>query len=949
MSESRKIQSMLQSPQLIRQPIDSIALMRRYDNIAEHRQRLLNYQRVKVPPSELVKLKLKKKARKSKRVSNLKGEVAKNIREQKKFEKGQKRDKPEQDIRIVGEPVVNVNQQAAPGGMQFDPEIERQKLLIQDRTRIDSFNLRQAELQLQATQYDINRALAERDYDLQENRLRIEDGNKRDELRGLFDRQQEERRQFDELQRERREEREENLRIRDEEFARREQAEREAREQFDRERVIRAPDREPPLEVQTRFIQAPTPFLPPPAETDEQRQIRELREPREADLAYPEPELARQAERVQATIDSRLSEFGREEEQRRAQREAQFLERGLSQVDSLITQRFSELQEREEQARRAAIEPELTEEEQQQIRGRIYGSILEGIEPQGILGQQIEQEVDSAAQDLREAQQLENRQLRAEVLQQQEDTIPGSEIESRFKREQAERLRLEERLRTIETDVASITPRSTPASSLGTDPRDRETEFEEIRRSEVESSSEGASSSPSELQFDLEQEEEQPSIATRAAATIGETLATGGQLISDYFEGQPAEQSSRGIGLTERRPEPGQQTGGALVDQDGNPIYGLGQDFPEEFQDEIDIAEADLAAKQRSEEEQKQILAAADAAQKQRDADDLRKRQEAQERARKIEEAQAESERRNRELEEIRNARIAQERKDLEERSGVLPEPSQEPVQQVRRNKPPTTRPKGLSAETVRQNKPPAQPPPQPPVELPAQQEQLTPLEKAIKEYKTSNSIRKSHQRLKPIPTRPGFATDKSKAQEKTYKRAGGLKKLEQLEKVELEKKEQLERLQLNISIGLADEFGNFIPQTLKKPKRIEEVSEPEVRRAQTAGEGEGLLEEAQGQGTEPQSAVRNNFTTYQTLLPEIQQLQQVGRPKTRRQDTIYIQNTSDKTLKGIEPGAEVILTGYESQNQGTIGFFVEGMRRRTQKNVIEKLIKEGKIKIYKK
>ena len=172
---------------------------------------------------------------------------------------------------------------------------------------------------------------------------------------------------------------------------------------------------------------------------------------------------------------------------------------------------------------------------------------------------------------------------------------------------------------------------------------------------------------------------------------------------------------------------------------------------------------------------------------------------------------------------------------------------------------------------------------------------------------------------------------------------------MEQLEKVELEKKEQLERLQLNISTGLADEFGNFIPQTLKKPKRIEEVSEPEVRRAQTAGEGEGLLEEAQGQGTEPQSAVRTNFTTYQTLLPEIQQLQQVGRPKTRRQDTIYIQNTSDKTLKGIEPGAEVILTGYESQNQGTIGFFVEGMRRRTQKNVIEKLIKEGKIKIYKK
>ena len=87
MSESRKIQASLQSPQIIRQPVDTLAFMRRYDNIAEHRQRLLNYQRVKVPPSELVKLKLKKKAKKLKRTTNLRGEVAKNIIEQKKFER----------------------------------------------------------------------------------------------------------------------------------------------------------------------------------------------------------------------------------------------------------------------------------------------------------------------------------------------------------------------------------------------------------------------------------------------------------------------------------------------------------------------------------------------------------------------------------------------------------------------------------------------------------------------------------------------------------------------------------------------------------------------------------------------------------------------------------------------------------------------------------------------
>jgi hypothetical protein len=66
-------------------------------------------------------------------------------------------------------------------------------------------------------------------------------------------------------------------------------------------------------------------------------------------------ELVRQAARVQANIDSRLNEFQREEDQRRAQREAQFLTRGLSQVDDLIQRRFSELEQRQQQARTSSI------------------------------------------------------------------------------------------------------------------------------------------------------------------------------------------------------------------------------------------------------------------------------------------------------------------------------------------------------------------------------------------------------------------------------------------------------------------------------------------------------------------------------------------------------------------------------------------------------------------
>jgi hypothetical protein len=888
MSESRKIQASIQSPQIIRQPIDALAFMRRYDNIAESRQRLLNYQRVKVPPSELVKLKLKKKATKLKRTTNLKGEVAKNIIEQKKFEKGQRRDKPEQDIRIVGEPAppVNIYQQPAPGGLQFDPAIERQRLALEDRRRQDDYNLAQQRLQIEARQYDINRALADREYNLQENRLQLEDRNRQAEIDALFNRQAEDIRQFDILQEQRRKDRKLEKRLRleeleaaEERFDRERQLQEEARRQFEESRVIRLPaGREQELQSQTRFLPGggpppipkggfadPTPKQPPTLSRREQPS-----------------ELVRQAARVQANIDSRLNEFQREEDQRRAQREAQFLTRGLSQVDDLIQRRFSELEQRQQQARRAALEPELSAEEQEQIRHRIYDSILAGIQPQGVLAQQIEGEVNSAAEDLREAQRLENQQLRAEILDRQQGLITAPQLEDQLRREQAERARLEQRLATIETDVARITPRSTPTSTPSTSPGDIDTEYEEIRRSQLESSGSEAGSlgtSGSELIFQLEEGEQElsgqrpestaegiipsePGIATRAAQTVGETLAAGGQFIADYFQApeQVAEQETRGIGrplsLMERgvqgikerkkqarRPQPGEQTGGALVDAEGNPIYGLGQDFPEEFQEEIEIAEAQLAAKQRSDEEQRQILAAAKAAEEQRKQQLRKAEQEAEAKARRIAKAEETAKRRDEELAQIREARLAQERSDLEQRAGgVLPEPAPEaPVPQVRKAKPPDKPPTQPTGEVVRQVKP-------------------------------------------------------------------------------------------KVARG-----------------QVEDVAEEPTRRAQVAAEGEALVEEAEGAGTEPQSAIRTNFTTYQSLLPEIKQLNQVGRPRAQRQDKIYIKNTSDKKLKGLEPGAETLITGYESQNQGTLGFFVEGTRKRTQKNIIEKLIKEGKIKIYKK
>jgi hypothetical protein len=78
------------------------------------RATLLRLQRQKIPTKEeLEKLAGVKTAKKLKgrRGKNLRGEVARAIREQKRFEKGERRYKPEEEPRIVGEPAPRQRQQ----------------------------------------------------------------------------------------------------------------------------------------------------------------------------------------------------------------------------------------------------------------------------------------------------------------------------------------------------------------------------------------------------------------------------------------------------------------------------------------------------------------------------------------------------------------------------------------------------------------------------------------------------------------------------------------------------------------------------------------------------------------------------------------------------------------------------------------------------------------------
>ncbi len=87
----------------------------------------------KLPVSEKLVKQQQKKKRKAKRGKQLRGEVGRSIREQRRFERGERRDRPEDEPRVVGEPRNT--------GLSYDPDIERRRLDIQQQQLADA-NLR---------------------------------------------------------------------------------------------------------------------------------------------------------------------------------------------------------------------------------------------------------------------------------------------------------------------------------------------------------------------------------------------------------------------------------------------------------------------------------------------------------------------------------------------------------------------------------------------------------------------------------------------------------------------------------------------------------------------------------------------------------------------------------------------------------------------------------------
>ena len=92
------------------------------------RIRLLEAQRIAgmVPVSETLKKQQKKRKKKARKTKALRGDLARNLTEQRRFTRGERREKDTEEPRIVGDPAP------VPAGFAYDPVIERRRLDIEE-------------------------------------------------------------------------------------------------------------------------------------------------------------------------------------------------------------------------------------------------------------------------------------------------------------------------------------------------------------------------------------------------------------------------------------------------------------------------------------------------------------------------------------------------------------------------------------------------------------------------------------------------------------------------------------------------------------------------------------------------------------------------------------------------------------------------------------------------
>lgn len=128
------------------------SLVNRFEPQNIDRLRLFETQRLagKVEVSEKLKKAQKKKKKKAKKSKALRGDLARNLTEIRRSEKGERRDKDTEEPRIVGDPAPPpAGAAGAAGGFAYDPVIETRRLDLQealaDQRRIEGIADRAAE------------------------------------------------------------------------------------------------------------------------------------------------------------------------------------------------------------------------------------------------------------------------------------------------------------------------------------------------------------------------------------------------------------------------------------------------------------------------------------------------------------------------------------------------------------------------------------------------------------------------------------------------------------------------------------------------------------------------------------------------------------------------------------------------------------------------------------
>ena len=487
------------------------------------RATLLRLQRQKIPTKEeLEKLEGVKTAKKLKgrRGKNLRGEVARAIREQKRFEKGERRYKPEEEPRIVGEPPP-LPQGATAGGFSYDPEVEKEKIRVQALGQLQTSRIANRRIDIEARQLEINKLLADKERGERQRQFNIEDIRSRErldiegrQLQSLLDRQADDRDRFEEdiIQRkkERRLQRDLQARALETEEFRTEQEKRLRELEIGKRDVIEVEKLRVHDELKSRELD----LLERRLDLDTQRAVRSEADP----------------------IPEGLSHADREFLQRGFERGLETLERRFGENEARIQEQIRTHADRVARQRPAPVEIKLVQPEQR-----------------GASAEQIASGVREALKEFRSSPRRRLSIESASTDTSEEDFSPRGERAGRVS-PQPEELVFE----GVQEEAVGFSPVQSPRSTL------KKAEPTPLTAEEISQPIEGL---PERREPEPEEPEESGVFAGGIEAAAQNAIG---------FVGDVAGRAARGIaGLFE--PAIGEQTGGRL-DPEGQ-VFGLGQEI----------------------------------------------------------------------------------------------------------------------------------------------------------------------------------------------------------------------------------------------------------------------------------------------------------------------------------------------------------------------------------